>query len=81
MVSLIASMIAMAHALDMRVVAEGVENHRKMQLLKTPTYEFERSALACNFARTKLDTHSESPLCSTCPVLRYLARVHELPFF
>jgi EAL domain-containing protein (putative c-di-GMP-specific phosphodiesterase class I) len=33
--TLIASMIAMAHALGMRVVAEGVENHRQMQLLKT----------------------------------------------
>jgi diguanylate cyclase (GGDEF)-like protein len=32
--TLIASMIAMAHALGMRVVAEGVENHRQMQLLK-----------------------------------------------
>ncbi|MET0980742.1 MAG: EAL domain-containing protein [Telluria sp.] len=33
--TLIASMIAMAHALGMRVVAEGVENRRQMQLLKT----------------------------------------------
>ncbi|MEH6433932.1 EAL domain-containing protein [Massilia sp. DD77] len=33
--TLIASMIAMAHALGMRVVAEGVENQRQMQLLKT----------------------------------------------
>jgi EAL domain-containing protein (putative c-di-GMP-specific phosphodiesterase class I) len=33
--TLIASMIAMAHALGMRVVAEGVENHRQMQLLQT----------------------------------------------
>jgi diguanylate cyclase len=32
--TLIASMIAMAHALGMRVVAEGVENHRQMQLLQ-----------------------------------------------
>ncbi|MFC5479523.1 EAL domain-containing protein [Massilia suwonensis] len=33
--TLIASMIAMAHALGMRVVAEGVENQRQMQLLRT----------------------------------------------
>ena len=33
--TLIASMIAMAHALGMRVVAEGVENQRQMQLLQT----------------------------------------------
>ncbi|KFI06838.1 hypothetical protein JN27_14345 [Massilia sp. BSC265] len=33
--TLIASMIAMAHALGMRVVAEGVENPRQMQLLKS----------------------------------------------
>jgi EAL domain-containing protein (putative c-di-GMP-specific phosphodiesterase class I) len=33
--TLIASMIAMAHALGMRVVAEGVENRKQMQLLKT----------------------------------------------
>ena len=33
--TLIASMIAMAHALGMRVVAEGVENRRQMQLLRT----------------------------------------------
>lgn len=33
--TLIASMIAMAHALGMRVVAEGVENRRQMQLLQT----------------------------------------------
>jgi diguanylate cyclase (GGDEF)-like protein len=33
--TLIASMIAMAHGLGMRVVAEGVENQRQMQLLKT----------------------------------------------
>ncbi|MGZ5202490.1 MAG: bifunctional diguanylate cyclase/phosphodiesterase [Telluria sp.] len=32
--TLIASMIAMAHGLGMRVVAEGVENQRQMQLLK-----------------------------------------------
>ncbi len=32
--TLIASMIAMAHALGMRVVAEGVENRRQMQLLR-----------------------------------------------
>jgi EAL domain-containing protein (putative c-di-GMP-specific phosphodiesterase class I) len=28
-------MIAMAHALGMRVVAEGVENRRQMQMLRT----------------------------------------------
>jgi len=33
--TLIASMIAMAHALGMRVVAEGVENRRQMQMLRT----------------------------------------------
>jgi EAL domain-containing protein (putative c-di-GMP-specific phosphodiesterase class I) len=33
--TLIASMIAMAHGLGMRVVAEGVENQRQMQLLRT----------------------------------------------
>lgn len=33
--TLIASMIAMAHALGMRVVAEGVENRRQMMLLKS----------------------------------------------
>jgi EAL domain-containing protein (putative c-di-GMP-specific phosphodiesterase class I) len=33
--TLIASMIAMAHALGMRVVAEGVENRRQMMLLRT----------------------------------------------
>lgn len=33
--TLIAAMIAMAHALGMRVVAEGVENRRQMQLLRT----------------------------------------------
>ncbi|MGX4644244.1 bifunctional diguanylate cyclase/phosphodiesterase [Massilia sp. SYSU DXS3249] len=33
--TLIASMIAMAHALGMRVVAEGVENRKQMQMLKT----------------------------------------------
>ncbi|HEX9171368.1 MAG TPA: EAL domain-containing protein [Telluria sp.] len=33
--TLIASMIAMAHALGMRVVAEGVENRRQMQFLKS----------------------------------------------
>jgi len=33
--TLIASMIAMAHALGMRVVAEGVENPRQMQMLKS----------------------------------------------
>jgi diguanylate cyclase (GGDEF)-like protein len=33
--TLIAAMIAMAHALGMRVVAEGVENQRQMQLLHT----------------------------------------------
>ncbi|MFC0252923.1 bifunctional diguanylate cyclase/phosphodiesterase [Massilia consociata] len=33
--TLIASMIAMAHALGMRVVAEGIENRKQMQLLKT----------------------------------------------
>ncbi|MET0981262.1 MAG: EAL domain-containing protein [Telluria sp.] len=32
--TLIAAMIAMAHALGMRVVAEGVENRRQMQLLR-----------------------------------------------
>jgi EAL domain-containing protein (putative c-di-GMP-specific phosphodiesterase class I) len=32
--TLISSMIAMAHALGMRVVAEGVENDRQMQLLR-----------------------------------------------
>ncbi|MFC4929760.1 bifunctional diguanylate cyclase/phosphodiesterase [Massilia sp. GCM10023247] len=33
--TLIASMIAMAHALGMRVVAEGVENRKQMLLLRT----------------------------------------------
>jgi len=33
--ALIASMIAMAHALGMKVVAEGVENSRQMHLLKS----------------------------------------------
>lgn len=33
--TLIASMIAMAHALGMRVVAEGVENRKQMHFLKT----------------------------------------------
>lgn len=33
--TLIAAMIAMAHGLGMRVVAEGVENQRQMQLLRT----------------------------------------------
>ncbi|MDB5747009.1 MAG: signal transduction protein [Massilia sp.] len=33
--TLIASMIAMAHALGMKVVAEGVENRKQMTLLKT----------------------------------------------
>jgi EAL domain-containing protein (putative c-di-GMP-specific phosphodiesterase class I) len=32
--TLIASMIAMAHALGMRVVAEGVENDKQMRLLR-----------------------------------------------